>query len=384
MRFRQFSLFSLLFASCAAHADWQLNLPLGVTPVSHDIYDLHMTILWICVAIGAVVFGTIFYSVIHHRKAKGVTPATFHECLWLELTWTIIPCLILILMAIPATKVLIHMRDSDQADLTIKITGFQWKWRYEYLDQDIHFFSNLNTPLAQLSNQAPKDNNYLRSVDHPLVVPIHKKIRFLITSNDVLHSWWVPDLGVKQDAVPGYINEGWTRINKAGIYVGQCAELCGLHHAFMPIVVIAMSENDFENWIKQQKGEALPVPVVTATTTTAPATAVTENKTDKMAQLMQQGQKIFDGTCAACHQTSGEGMPPTFPALKGSKIATGPRDAHIALVLNGKSGTAMQAFKDQFSDDDLAAVITYERNAWGNSTGDIVLPADIKAAKGKV
>lgn len=454
MRVAHCTLFGLFFASAAAHSSWDLNLTPGVTPNSHDIYDLHMTIFWICVGIGIVVFGTMMYSIIHHRKSKGAKPAQFHEHLWVELTWTIIPFIILIIMAIPATKVLIHMRDTSLSELTVKITGFQWKWNYEYIDNGIKFFSNNATPYEQMQNKAPKSADYLRTVDHPLVLPIHKKIRFLITSNDVIHAWWVPDLGVKQDAIPGYINEAWARINRPGTYHGQCAELCGMNHAYMPIVVIAMAQKDYDNWVLQQKGgtaaqaPAVPVPATTtstpattpasapattapnttapvnpgapapaattaaprtapapAATTAAPATAPAQPSTQTAPsaattaapsaapaappaqkltkeQQMQQGEKVFMGTCATCHQATGEGMPPVYPALKGSPIATGPLPAHLNRVLFGKPGTAMQAFKDQFSDEELAAVITFERNSWGNS-GDVVQPADVQAAKAK-
>ncbi len=365
--------------------NWNINLTQGVTPVSHDIYDLHMTIFWICVAIAIIVFGVMFYAIIHHRKSKGAKSAHFHENLWVELTWSIIPFIILTLMAIPATKVLLHMRNTEHSDLTVKITGFQWKWQYEYLDNGIKFFSNNNTPFDQIYNKSPKTADYLRVVDKPLVLPIHKKIRFLVTSNDAIHSWWVPDLGTKQDAIPGYINETWTRINKPGTYHGQCAELCGMNHAYMPIVVIAMAEKDYEAWVIQQKTGIIPsTPAVAPVKTTAP-TAAPPAPAQKMTkeQLMPLGEKTFNGICAVCHQQTGEGMPPTYPALKGSKIATGQLPQHINRVLFGKMGTAMQSFKDQLSDEELAAVITYERNAWGNNTGDVVQPDDIKAAKAK-
>lgn len=402
MRIAHFILFSLLLTSQVALADYQFNLTPGVTPVSHDIYDLHMTIFWICVAIGVVVFGVMLYSIIFHRKSLGAVPAHFHEHTLLEFTWSLIPLVILIFMAVPATRVLIDMADTEKPDVTIKVTGFQWKWKYEYIDQGISFFSNNATPYEQMNNKAPKDKNYLRIVDKPLVVPIHKKIRFLVTGNDVIHSWWVPDLGVKRDAVPGFINEAWARINRAGTYQGQCAELCGLHHAFMPIVVNALPEKDFDAWVAQQKAPAQPAPSVPTPTAAKPATtpapaaaksasaakpaaaaqtsAASGKKT--MQEQMQQGEKIFLGTCAVCHQPGGEGMPPTFPALKGSPIATGPLSNHLDRVLNGKAGTAMQAFKDQFNDDDLAAVITYERNAFGNNKGDVVQPEQVKAARG--
>jgi len=422
MRVAHCTLLSLYFASTIAHSSWDLNLTSGVTPVSHAIYDLHMTIFWICVGIGIVVYGTMLYSIIHHRKSNGVQPAQFHEHLWVELAWTLVPFIILITMAVPATRVLIQMRDDSASDLTIKITGHQWKWEYEYINQGIHFFSNNATPYEEINNKATKRVDYLRTVDHPLVLPIHKKIRFLVTSTDVIHSWWTPDLGVKQDAVPGYINEAWTRINRPGTYHGQCAELCGINHAYMPIVVIAMTQADFNQWVVQQTASMPSAGTVSsgeATVPTAPTAAPSVAKTpatpkEKAAiittpavvpaaatvlapgaphppstaqaftkeQQMQQGEKVFMGTCAVCHQASGEGMPPVYPALKGSPIATGPLPKHMSRVLFGKPGTAMQAFKDQFSDEELAAVITFERNSWGNS-GAVVQPTDIQAAKAK-
>jgi cytochrome c oxidase subunit 2 len=410
MRAVQFILFSLLLASQSAFADLQLNMTPGVTPVSHQIYTLHMTIFWICVAIGAVVFGIMFYSIIHHRKSKGAKAANFHEHLWVEIIWTIVPLLILIFMAIPATKVLIKINDTAQPDLTVKITGFQWKWKYEYLDKGVSFFSNNATPFAQMQNKEPKDNFYLRAVDRPLVIPIHKKIRFLVTANDVIHSWWVPDFGVKRDAVPGFINESWTRVDRPGTYYGQCAELCGINHAYMPIVVIALPEKDFEKWLASQKNPSAAAPVAAPATqppvapttaktkVAAPATPVatpapvTQPATQPAAptsilsgdlsfeELMKHGQQVYETTCAVCHQPNGEGMPPTFPALKGSALTIGPKHDHIDRVENGKAGTAMQAFKEQLNDVDLASVITYERNSWGNKAG-IVQPSEVKAAR---
>ncbi|MBX3708286.1 MAG: cytochrome c oxidase subunit II [Gammaproteobacteria bacterium] len=368
MRSIQSTLFTLLAASSAAYADTTLNLTQGVSPISRDVYQLHMTIFWICVAIGALVFSAMFYSIIYHRKSKGAKPANFHSHTWLEVTWTIIPALILVVMAIPATKVLFNMNNYDQEDITIKITGYQWKWHYEYLEDGIKFFSNLSTPYSQMHNQAPKSENYLREVDHPLIVPVHKKIRLLITSNDVNHAWWVPDLAVKRDAISGLINEAWTIIDKPGTYRGQCAELCGINHAFMPIVVVAMSEQGYKDWVAKQKGQAT-------------GAEVDINREWTMQELMAHGESTYNTICVACHQPGGVGMPPTFPALKGSKITTGPIKDHIDIVENGKSGTAMQAFKNQLTDVDLASVITYERNAFGNNTGTIVQPIQMKALR---
>lgn len=366
MRSIQSTLFTLFAASSAAYADTTLNLTQGVSPISHDVYELHMTVFWICVVIGIVVFGAMFYAMFYHRKSRGAKAAEFHSHPYLEIAWTVVPAVILILMAVPATKVLLNMNNTDQEDLTIKVTGYQWKWHYEYLEDGLSFFSNLATPYEQINNKVPKGEDYLREVDHPMVVPIHKKIRFLITSNDVNHAWWVPDLGVKRDALGGFINEAWTVIDKPGTYRGQCAELCGVNHAFMPIVVIALSEQGYKDWVAQQKGQAT-------------AGAAETNKEWTMKELMDNGEKVYSRICAACHQPGGVGLPPTFPALKGSKIATGPIEKHIETVMNGVSGTAMQAFKNQLSDSELASIITYERNAFGNNTGTSVQPIQIKA-----
>lgn len=368
MRIVQSTLFALLAASSSAKAEMALNLTQGVSPISHDVYALHMTILYVCVAIGAVVFGAMFYSIYHHRKSRGYRAKEFHSHPVLEVTWTIVPVIILILMAIPATRVLLHMNNEDKEDLNIKVTGYQWKWQYEYIEDGITFFSNLSTPQDQLDNLAPKGENYLREVDHPIVVPIHKKIRFLITSVDVNHAWWVPDLAVKRDAVSGFINEAWTIIDKPGVYRGQCAELCGVKHAYMPIVVVAMSEEGYKDWVNQQKGGASLADAET-------------NRVWTMKELMEKGEKVYGSICASCHQPTGMGNPPTFPALKGSKIATGPMAGHVDIVFNGKTGTAMQSFKGQLSNVDIAAVITYERNAWGNNTNTLVQPASIKALR---
>lgn len=368
MRSVQSTLFALLVASSTACAETTLNLTQGVSPISRDVYELHMTILWICVVIGILVFGAMFYALYHHRKSKGAKAAQFHSHPWLEITWTIVPVLILMLMAIPATKVLFHMNDEAQSDITIKITGYQWKWHYEYMEDGVSFFSNLSTPADQLHNIAPKGPHYLREVDHPVVIPIHKKVRFLVTSNDVNHSWWVPAFAVKRDAIGGFINEAWTRVDKPGTYYGQCAELCGVNHAFMPIVVIATTEEGYKDWVAKQKGGASQEEADT-------------NREWTMKELMSHGEQVYARICAACHQPTGLGSPPTFPALKGSKVATGPINEHVNTVFNGRSGTAMQAFKSQLSDVDLAAVVTYERNAWGNNTGTSVQPIQIKALR---
>lgn len=414
MRILKFFVLLFFISPSVALANWQYNLPEGVTQVSHAVYGLHMTVFWVCVAIGFVVFGAMIYSILFHRKSRGHKAAQFHEHLWLEISWSIVPFLILVVLAIPATRVLAHMNDYDLSDITVKVTGYQWKWRYEYLDQDIHFFSNISTPMDERIGKKAKNPAYLREVDHPLVVPVHKKIRFLITSNDVLHSWSVPYLAIKREAVPGFINEAWARISRPGIYYGQCSELCGLNHAYMPIVVIALSEKEFADWINKQKGivatpstttpiqpptpalpatqsKALPITPKPLPTTPSPApSTVTQppitpphpGVTAKpLPEVLKEGEQIYLTTCAACHQPTGEGLPPTYPSLKGGAIPKGPLSAHIDRVLNGKPGTAMQAFKEQFNDDELAAVITYERNAWGNNSGEVVKPEEIKAAR---
>ncbi len=357
--------------SVLAAADyWQMNMRKGVTPVSHDMYFLHMTSLTICIIIGIGVFGVMFYSIFHHRKSKGYKAATFSVNTRLEIIWTIIPFIILIGLAIPATQVLIRQEDNTDSDVTIKIVGYQWKWQYQYMDEGISFFSNLSTPYTQVQNQQPKGQWYLLEVDQPLVVPIHKKIRFLVTSNDVIHSWWVPAIGVKRDAIPGYVHEAWARIEKPGVYRGQCAELCGINHGFMPIVVKAVSEEDFAKWVGQQ------TKVEDKYATTKAVAAAQKMMTHE--ELMTLGKEKYNLICAACHQPTGLGLPPMYPALKNSSIAVGkPISRHTALVLNGVPGSAMQPYKDQLTDDVLAAIITYERNAWGNNTNDDVQPADV-------
>lgn len=369
----RYALALLATFSLTAHADWETNLRQGATEISHEVYGLHMYVLWICVIIGIVVFGAMAYSIINHRKSKGVTPAKFHESTSLELLWTAVPLVILISMAMPAAKALVKMSDTSNADVTIKVTGHQWKWEYEYMEDGVHFFSNLDQASRETgaldSGKNPSDvEHYLLNVDNPLVLPTGKKVRFLITSNDVIHAWFMPDFAIKQDAIPGFINEAWTRIEKEGTYRGQCAELCGKDHGYMPIVVVAKNDAEYQTWIEGQK-------------VAAAEQAAAAEKTWDMGALMEHGEKIYKTSCAACHQPNGQGIPPTFPALAGSKIATGDVDAHIDIVVHGKAGTAMQAFGQQLNDADLAAVITYERNAFGNDTGDVVQPATIKAKR---
>ncbi|WP_419571168.1 cytochrome c oxidase subunit II [Rheinheimera sp.] len=366
------SLLTLLLAFRAQSTEMPLNMTQGVTEISQKVYDLHMTIFYICCAIGIAVFGVMFWSILRHRKARGAVPAQFHESTKVELAWTAMPVIILVLMAIPATKTLIAMEDTSEADLTILVTGSQWKWHYKYMDKNVEFFSLLATPRQQIANKLAKGDNYLLEVDRPLVIPTGKKVRFLMTSDDVIHSWWVPAFAVKKDANPGFINEAWTKVDQAGIYRGQCAELCGKDHGFMPVVVIAKEAADFDSWL--------------AETAAVQAKAKEEEQkllamTMSKEELMALGEKTYNGYCAACHQPTGLGIPGVFPALKGSKMALEDLPGHIDIVLHGKTGSAMQAFAKQLSLQEIAAVITYERNAWDNNTGDVVQAADIAKAQ---
>ncbi len=361
----------LSFVGQIAHAQdahksgWSLlNMPRGVTGVSNDIYDLHMLVVWICVWISVVVYGVMFYSMFAHRKSKGHKAANFHESTTVELLWTIVPVFILIWVAFPSTKSLIELYDTSEADLDIKITGYQWKWQYEYLGEGVEFMSELATTESAIYNKEPKTEYYLSEVNEPLVLPVGKKVRFLITAKDVIHSWWVPDLGVKRDATPGFINETWAKIDEPGIYRGFCAELCGKGHAFMPIVVNAVSEAEYEVWLAEKK-------------VAAAAEKEMAKQSFTLEQLMAKGEAAYNRSCASCHMANGEGIPGAFPGLKGSAIALGAVATHLDVVVNGVSGTAMQAFGGQLSEVDLAAIITYERNAWGNDVGDMVQPLDV-------
>ena len=356
-----------VFAGAAA-AELGLNLRPGVTSISNTAYDLHMLIMWVCVAIGVVVFGAMFYSILNHRTSKGAQPAQFHESTTVEIIWTIVPFLILVSMAIPATKALVAMEDTSNADLSIKVTAYQWKWGYDYLEDEISFMSTLSTPKEQILNQQEKGEDYLLEVDNPVVVPVNKKVRLLLTSSDVIHAWWVPDFGMKKDAIPGFINEMWFNVEKEGTYRGQCAELCGKDHGFMPIVVVAKSEADYRDWVADQKGAAS-------------ADAAAAEREWAMAELIERGETVYSKNCAACHQANGEGVPGTFPGIKGSAVATGDKTSHLALVMNGKPNTPMTAFGGQLGDVDIAAVVTYQRNAWGNNTGDLVQPSEVKSAR---
>ncbi len=341
-----------------------LNMRVGATDVSHRVYDLHMFSLWVCVAIAVVVFGVMFYSIFAHRKSRGAVAAKFHESTTLEIAWTFVPFLILMVLAVPATRTLTDMYDTTDAALDVQITGYQWKWKYSYPKEGVEFFSSLRTPRDEIDNLAPKGENYLLDVDEPLVIPAGKKVRFLVTAADVIHSWWVPDFAVKKDGIPGFINESWATVPEPGIYRGQCTELCGKEHGFMPIVVRVLPEAEFNTWLAGRKQEAVKERELMSQSFT-------------MDQSMERGKGVYEKVCAACHQPNGEGIPGAFPALKGSAIAMGPIEGHIDIIVNGKAGTAMAAFGAQLSEVDLAAVIVYERNAWGNNVGDMLQPIDV-------
>ncbi len=363
---RAFAPGAAAFAPSLAHAAWEWNFQTPVTPIAQQQSELHAFIFWICVVIFVGVFGVMFYSIFKHRKSVGHQAEQFHENTTVEIVWTVIPFLILLFMAWPATRTILAMKDTTAPDMTVKITGYQWKWGYDYLQEGFGFYSNLATPLAQIEGREPKGPHYLLEVDRPMVVPVDTKVRVVITANDVLHAWWVPAFGVKQDAIPGFVRDAWFRAEKVGVYRGQCAELCGKEHGFMPVVVEVKSKDDYAKWVAEQKQKVA-------------AAADEPNKAWTPAELMTKGATVYAANCVACHQATGKGVPGAFPALDGSKVVNGPADAQIALVLNGKAGTAMPAWK-QLSDADLAAVITYTRMSWGNKAGD-VLPAAVKTAR---
>lgn len=379
--------FAAQAADTMENAYW--NLPKGVTDISNEVWHLHMAAFWVCVVIAIVVFGVMFYSIFAHRRSKHPVPATFHHSTTVEIIWTIIPFAILIGLAVPAAGTLIKQYDTRNAELTVKITGYQWKWQYEYVGEGVSFFSTLDAK----SNEArqlhsgidPKTvPHYLHNVDNYLVLPVGKKVRFLLTSNDVIHGWWVPDLAIKKDAIPGFINEMWTQINEPGIYRGQCTVLCGRDHGFMPVVVHAMTEADYAAWLAKQKGGAEVAAAAPAVATDAAVDApaaeaapveVAAAATAPAAVDAKAGEKLFLGNCAACHQANGSGLPPTFPALTGSKLVAGPIEAQITQVLKGKN--AMPPFA-QLSDADVAAVVTYTRNNLGNKLGDAATAEQVK------
>ncbi len=358
---------------------WGLNLQDPVTAIAADLHWIHWFVMWVCVAIFIVVFGVMVWSIIHHRKSKGYRSADFHESTAIEITWTIVPFLIIVGLSIPATKMVVEQKDTANADVTVKATGYQWRWGYDYLNgegEGISFLSTLKTPRDQIDDRLfpgakerrEANNAYLLEVDNPLVVPVNKKVRVVITANDVIHAWMVPSFGVKQDAIPGFVRDSWFRAEKVGVYRGQCAELCGKDHAFMPIVVDVRSPEDYAKWVSEKKAEML-------------AKADDPNRTWSVADLQARGQEVFGANCVACHQANGKGIPGTFPALAGSQVVLGAPQGQIDVVLHGRPGTAMASFK-QLSDTDLAAVITYTRHAWGNDAKDgLVEPSEIASAR---
>ena len=361
-------IFSML-AMPAAQAEYKLNMTEGVTPISQQLYGLHMLVFGICVVIGVLVFVVMAWSIFHHRKSKGAVAANFHESTTIEIIWTVAPLLILIGIAIPATATLLDLEDAKtNADITLQVTGIQWKWKYTFVDEDVSFVSSLAQSSRDVFKDPTSNENYLLEVDNELVLPVGKKIRFLFHSNDVIHAWWVPALGVKQDSIPGFINDSWALIEKPGIYRGQCAELCGKDHGFMPIVVNAVSEPEYEAWLAGMKAEAA-------------AAAAAGEQDWSMQDLVARGETVYQANCAACHGPTGAGIPGAFPAMTGSAIVNGDPAGHIDIVVNGKTGTSMSSFKGQLNDVDIAAVLTYERNSLGNSVGDIIQPSAIKNAR---
>jgi cytochrome c oxidase subunit II len=363
----------ILFTPLTALADWGLNMTQGVTPISKEIYDMHMLTLWVVTVIGILVFGVMFWSIFHHRKSKGAKASKFSHSTTVEIIWTIVPTAIIIALAIPATKLLIKMDDTSEAKITIKATGIQWKWKYDYLDEDITLYSSLDAKSQEVaqrdSGQNPMEyENYLLDVDEPLVVPINTKLRILTTAEDVIHAWWVPELGWKRDAIPGFINDNWAIIEEPGTYRGNCTEICGKGHGYMPIVVKAVSMEDYEAWIDDRKALKL-------------AALESQNKTLTMDESMAEGEKVYKKQCLMCHQANGQGVPGAFPALAGSEIALKKENTleHLYRIIYGKN--LMPKFGDQLSDVEIATVTTYERNAWGNNTGDLIQPKEVAEAR---
>jgi cytochrome c oxidase subunit 2 len=354
--------------SGSAHAlAWYFQSP--ASKLAADIDWLHQMVMWLIIVIFVGVFGAMFYACYAHRKSKGHKAEQFHENTAVEIIWTVVPAIILVAIAWPATKVLIAQKDTSASDITVKVTGYQWKWGYDYVKgegEGISFLSTLTTPRAQIEGHEPKGEHYLLEVDNELVVPINKKIRVITTAADVVHSWWVPAFGAKQDAIPGFLRDLWFRPEKTGTFRSQCVELCGKEHGFMPIVVRVVSAEDYTQWVAQAKQKSAKA-------------AEDDTRAYALPELMQRGEKVYTANCVACHQANGRGTPPAFPPLAGSKLTTGPKQAHIDIVLNGKPNTAMQSFK-QLGNADLAAVVTYERNSWGNKGGE-VQPAEVQARR---
>ncbi|CAB3766295.1 hypothetical protein LMG29542_05335 [Paraburkholderia humisilvae] len=346
----------------------QINLQPPVTKIAEELYNLHMSMLVLCTVIFVAVFGVMFYSVFAHRKSKGHKAANFHESTTVEIIWTIVPFIIVVLMALPATRTVVAMKDTSNADLTIKVTGYQWKWGYDYVKgpgEGISFLSTLSTPRAQVDGREPITDTYLQEVDNPLVVPVNKKVRIITTADDVVHSWFVPAFGVKQDAIPGFVRDTWFKAEKVGTFRGFCTELCGKEHAFMPVVVEVLSDEDYAKWVDNEKKKLA-------------AGADDPNRTYTLTELSERGAKVYAANCAVCHQPTGKGVG-QFPALDGSKIVNGPIAQHVSIVLHGKG--AMPSWAPTLNNVEIASVITFERNAWGNHTGDILQPMQVADAR---
>lgn len=375
----------LCLISLPVMASYDVNIPQPASPIAEQIYGLHMYLLWICATIFVVVFGFMFYSIFKFRQSTGAKPdVNFHESTLIEIIWTIIPFIILIAMAVPATKTILDMKDTSSPDMTIKITGFQWGWRYDYSAEDFGFYSNLSTPWGQIGQPGTettekKGADYLLEVDNPLVVPVGKRVRLLVTSNDVIHGWYVPQLGINQYGIPGFIKDVWFKADKVGTFKGQCSQICGKLHGYMPITVVVKSDADYAKWVEDSKAKWSTKAKVAAAPI-ATSSAEDDAKVFTMAEAKEAGEKIYTANCVPCHQASGKGMPPAFPPLAGSKVVLGPSDQQIGVVLNGRPGTAMQSFA-RLSNSEIAAVITYTKNSFGNSVGKVVQPADIKAAR---
>jgi cytochrome c oxidase subunit II len=401
-RLRALGTLAMLSAPIAALADYAIDILPPNSPMAQDAYDLHFGILWVCVAIFFIVFGAMFWSVFKHRRSMGAKAAQFHENTTIEIIWTLVPLIVLVAMAWPATKTMLEMKDASGADMAVKVTAYQWRWEYDYQQEGFKYLSNLATPRDQIDERegkgAQKNENYLLEVDRPLVVPVGKKVRLLITSNDVIHGWYVPQLGVNQYGIPGYVKDAWFTATKVGTYRGQCSQICGKEHAYMPIVVEVKSADDYAKWAQAEKAKS-PPPTPQGVPQQAPAqspqapagqqqaaaaaapAAAGGAAPAKMsaADLKANGEKVYAANCAACHQPTGKGLPPTFPALAGSKLATGDKAGHINIVLKGKPGTAMASFA-RLSDAEIAAVVTHERTSWGNNGGE-VQPAEVAALR---
>ncbi len=365
---------ALLALGLAAAGASAASTPSPGGTLGQEIFDLHTLVLWICVAIFTGVFGAMLFAVIYHRKSVGHKGTHFHENTVVEVIWTIVPFFVLVALAWPAAKTLITQKYTPEADLTIKATGYQWKWRYDYLQgegEGISYYSTASAPREQVESVIAKGGNYLLEGDEPMVVPLGKRVHMLVTSADVLHAWWVPALATRQDAIPGTVRDTWFKAEREGRFLGKCAEVCGEGHGFMPIVVDVLSAERYTAWVNGR-------------TRKVAAPRDEPNDARRLYDLKTHGEKVFTQNCAACHQANGMGIPGTFPALAGSGVVTGPKERTIELLLNGviREGkpTAMAGFK-RLSDIELAAVITYSRNSWSNNVGDVITPADIKIAR---